>query len=94
MEKIVEQFKALIHGRVQGVGYRFFAERFALELGITGYAKNLYNGDVEVVAQAEKVVLETFLAKLREGPRMSKVTDIDVEWQSVSEQYPNFDIQF
>ena len=91
---MIEQCKALIHGRVQGVGYRFFAERVATQLDITGYAKNLWNGDVEVVAQGDKTSLETYLTKLREGPRMAKVTDIDVEWQSVSEQYPNFDIQF
>ncbi|MDI6782764.1 MAG: acylphosphatase [bacterium] len=94
MTQTFEQFTALIHGRVQGVGYRFFAERVANQLGITGYAKNLWNGDVEVVAQAEKAVLETFLAKLREGPRLSKVTEIEVEWQPVSKLYPNFDIQF
>jgi acylphosphatase len=91
---MIEQFKAIIHGRVQGVGYRFFAERYAMELGITGYAKNLDNGDVEVVAQGDKSSLDTYLAKLHEGPRLSKVTKIEVEWQPVSEHYPNFDIRF
>jgi len=91
---MTEQFKAIIHGRVQGVGYRFFAERVGLELGITGYAKNLYNGDVEVVAQGDKPSLEAYLVKLREGPRASRVTDIEVEWQLISEHYPNFDIRF
>jgi acylphosphatase len=91
---MIEQFKALIHGRVQGVGYRFFAERWANELGITGYAKNLYNGDVEVVAQGDKPSLETYLAKLREGPHASRVSNIDVEWQPITDHYPSFDIQF
>jgi acylphosphatase len=91
---MTEQFKAIIHGRVQGVGYRFFAERYAIELGITGYAKNLYNDDVEIVAQGDKSSLESYLAKLQEGPRLSKVTNIDVEWQPVSEHYPSFDIRF
>jgi len=91
---MTEQFKALIHGRVQGVGYRFFTERWANDLGITGYAKNLYNGDVEVLAQGDKPRLEAYLAKLREGPRASRVTDIEIEWQPISEHYPNFDIRF
>ncbi|MFB3897865.1 MAG: acylphosphatase [bacterium] len=91
---MIEQFKAIIHGRVQGVGYRFFAERYAMELNITGYAKNLYNGDVEVVAQGDKPNLDAYLAKLHEGPRMSKVTQIEADWQPVTEHYPNFDIRY
>jgi acylphosphatase len=89
-----EQIRAIVHGRVQGVGYRFFAERYAIELGVTGYAKNLDNGDVEIVAQGAKPSLETYLVKLHEGPRLSKVTEIEVEWQLVSEHYPSFDIRF
>ena len=88
------ELHATIHGRVQGVGYRFFAERLANQLGVTGYAKNLWNGDVEVVGQADKATLETFIAKLREGPRVAIVTDVEVKWEQTTEFYPNFDIQF
>ncbi|MCX7919514.1 MAG: acylphosphatase [bacterium] len=91
---MLEQFKAIIQGRVQGVGYRFYAERIANQLGVKGYVKNLWNGEVEVLAQGDKPTLELFLTKLREGPRLAKVTDIKVEWQPITETYSTFDIDY
>jgi acylphosphatase len=46
--------KLVVRGRVQGVGYRYFIARTASELGINGYVKNLYSGDVEIVAEGRK----------------------------------------
>lgn len=91
---MIEQVTAIVRGRVQGVGYRFFAERWANQLGVTGYAKNLWNGDVEVVGQTDKATLETFITKLREGPRAAIVNDIEVTWEQATDFYPNFDIRF
>ena len=52
-------------GRVQGVGFRFTAERFARDYGILGYVRNLYNGGVELVAEGEEQKLKDFLEGLR-----------------------------
>ena len=71
---------ALVSGRVQGVGYRAFAQRKARELGLTGYAENLPDGRVEVVAEGEEDDLKRFLEFLRQGPRLAEVTSIDVTW--------------
>ena len=71
---------ALVSGRVQGVGYRAFARKHALELGLAGYAENLPDGRVEVVAEGPEDALEHFLHFLRQGPRLSKVEEIDVSW--------------
>ncbi len=71
---------ALVSGRVQGVGYRAFAQRKARELGLTGYAENLPDGRVEVVAEGEEDDLKRFLEFLKQGPRLAEVTSIDVTW--------------
>ncbi len=71
---------ALVSGRVHGVGYRAFARKHALELGLSGYAENLPDGRVEVVAEGPEDALEYFLHFLRQGPRLSKVDEIEVQW--------------
>jgi len=68
--------RALVSGTVQGVGYRAFARRAALELGIRGHARNLPDGRVEVLACGEAAALEEFVARLRTGPAWSRVTDV------------------
>jgi acylphosphatase len=70
--------RALVSGTVQGVGYRAFARRAALTLGIRGHAVNLPDGRVEVLACGETAALDTFMAQLREGPKWSRVTDVAV----------------
>ena len=70
-------FRYRVLGRVQGVGYRYFVMREAESLGVTGYARNLADGAVEVVAEAEEAVLEAFEARLREGPAFASVNDLD-----------------
>jgi len=70
----------LVSGQVQGVGYRAFARKHALELGLAGYAENLSDGRVEVVAEGPEDALEHFLHFLRQGPRLSKVEEVEVQW--------------
>lgn len=71
---------ALVHGRVQGVGFRAFVRRQALDLELDGYVENLADGRVEVVAEGERSELEHLLVKLRTGPAHAEVETIDVTW--------------
>ncbi len=71
---------ALVSGRVQGVGYRAFARRKAEELGLSGYAENLPDGRVEVVAEGEEEDLQLFLEFLKRGPRLAQVEAVDTTW--------------
>jgi len=73
---------ALVRGRVQGVGFRAFVRRQALDLRLDGYVENLPDGRVEVVAEGERSELEHLLVKLRTGPAHAEVDDIDVTWGS------------
>ena len=59
---------AHIHGHVQGVGFRYWVKPQAKKLGLTGYAKNLEDGRVEVVAEGERANVDTLLTLLREDP--------------------------
>ncbi len=69
----------IVRGLVQGVGYRFFVERAAGELGLTGYARNLANGDVEVYAVGSAEKLSELSGRLRIGPRMADVRNVEVQ---------------
>lgn len=71
---------ALISGEVQGVGYRRFVQRHALDLGLRGYAENLTDGRVEVVAEGARSDLDRLLHWLRRGPPHARVQDVDVQW--------------
>jgi acylphosphatase len=81
-----------IRGRVQGVGYRYFARRIALRLGVRGWARNLPDGDVEVHAEAPKPVLEEFRAELERGPSSADVTEVIEEAVAQTGRHSSFEI--
>jgi acylphosphatase len=75
-----------IKGRVQGVWFRESTRRVAEPLGITGYAHNLPNGDVEVLACGEEDALDELARWLDEGPRMAQVDEViasAADWQEL-----------
>lgn len=67
----------LVSGRVQGVGYRYFVERAATALNLTGYAENLDDGRVEVYAAGSVEALDELAGHLRRGPRYSEVRHVE-----------------
>ena len=89
--KIAKKF--LLTGRVQGVGFRYFAERWASQLGICGYVKNLWDGSVEVYAIGDAVALEKLKLQLAEGPRSARVAAIDESDEPVDKRYNRFIIE-
>ena len=80
----------LVRGRVQGVGYRYFALEAAERLGVNGYVRNLANGDVEVHAEAAEAALEAFKRELEHGPRMARVREIIESDLPLSGSYSSF----
>ncbi len=66
----------LISGRVQGVGFRWFVEREAAQIGITGWVRNCENGDVEVMATGTREQHISLRARLQQGPRASRVDHV------------------
>jgi acylphosphatase len=83
--------RAVISGRVQGVGFRFFAERAAREAGVRGWVRNLPDGNVETVAEGEEEAVSTYFEHLRRGPMGAKVAVFSAEDVPPS-QYSSFEI--
>lgn len=79
-----------VSGMVQGVGYRYFAMRKANAYGINGFAKNLVDGRVEVLAEGDRGLVEQFIADLRVGPMAAHVADIRIEWDKPSYEFKGF----
>lgn len=70
-----------ISGGVQGVGFRYFAERAARRHALCGFVRNLRDGRVEAAAEGERAAVEEFLAELRRGPAGAVVRGFDVQWE-------------
>ncbi len=80
----------LVSGRVQGVGYRYFAQREALRLGLAGYAANLADGRVEVLAVGDAPALEELEQALGRGPSAARVTSVVAEPAASTESFTTF----
>lgn len=78
-----------IAGKVQGVGFRWFVRDRAMELGVTGWVRNLPNGDVDVVAQGEASQLATLEQLVGRGPSGAQVTAVRHLTPQVGADYPN-----
>jgi acylphosphatase len=85
--------RLLVSGIVQGVGYRFFTERAARSLSITGYVRNLRDGRVEVVACCTKEEVQALIDQLRLGPAGAKVDGIVVEETDLDGGMGRFEIR-
>jgi acylphosphatase len=85
--------RLLIRGLVQGVGFRFFTERSARHLGLSGYVRNLPDGRVEVVAAGPEDDLEAFIAQVRQGPVAGRVDDVEITDTRLEERTHRFEIR-
>ena len=88
------RLQAQVHGRVQGVSFRYYTLRQARELGITGFVRNEWDGTVQVVAEGPRTALDEFLAFLRVGPRSAVVTRVDCKWPPPTGGYGSFEVRY
>ncbi len=75
-----DRLEAVVRGRVQGVGYRYFVLDRALDLGVSGWVANESDGSVRCRAEGTRVALERLLDALREGPPGARVDRIETTW--------------
>jgi acylphosphatase len=84
----------VVNGLVQGVGFRYFVMREAQKLGLNGYVKNLYTGEVLTVVEGEKAVVEEMVKKLRVGPMHAAVKSCKVDWHEPRNEFTEFEVKF
>ena len=85
---------AIFAGTVQGVGFRYFVRDKAKKLGVKGYVRNLPDGTVEVVAEADKETLKKFFSEIEKGPPLAKVTDIKYHFENKDGGFTDFEITY
>ncbi|WP_031435014.1 acylphosphatase [Methylomarinum vadi] len=90
---MIEAIHITVSGRVQGVYFRAFTQKQANKLNLTGYAKNLSNGEVEIIACGNKSQLEKLIAWCHKGPIMAKVSSVQTKPLPEVPQYHGFDIR-
>lgn len=83
-------FHAVVRGRVQGVGFRYFVRREAQELGLTGWVRNCPDGSVELEAEGDAVQLAELEKRLRQGPALSRVDEVTVDHPAGPGGYTEF----
>ena len=88
----MERLHAVVHGLVQGVNFRYYTHRKARELGVTGWVRNLPDGTVETVAEADRHTLEAFLAFLYNGSPSAEVSRVDYAWLPAENSFAGFEV--
>lgn len=86
--------KAVVHGYVQGVGFRYFVLRHANLLGLKGYVCNRRDGAVEVVAEGPRDLVEQLLEELQRGPVGSYVERVELQESAATGEFENFRVRF
>lgn len=84
---------ARLDGAVQGVGFRWFARREGLRLGLTGWVANQADGSVGVAAEGARAALEQFVERLSVGPPGASVRDVDLRWSGATGAFDGFAIR-
>ncbi len=92
--KALKEVHLLITGRVQGVAFRYHTAEQAQALGLRGWVRNLPDGRVEARAQGDEHTLKHFIDICRQGPRLARVDDIDVNWNDEPSACDGFTIRY
>lgn len=83
-----------VTGLVQGVNFRWFTQRRAAELGLTGWVRNRADASVEIIAEGNREALERLLDAVRAGPSEAVVENVDAQWSAPSGEFHRFEIRF
>lgn len=88
------RLRAVVHGRVQGVNFRYYTTRTAQRLGLTGWVANRWDGAVETVAEGLREPLCEFRDFLRQGSPSSFVQRVDDEWETPTGEFRRFGVRY
>ncbi|HSL05812.1 MAG TPA: acylphosphatase [Nitrospiraceae bacterium] len=94
IESTVLRARLSVKGRVQGVGYRAFAARIALQRGLCGGVRNLEDGRVELEVEGRKDQILILIDALKIGPPASRVASVEVEWSPTTGRFSDFHVWY
>ena len=83
----------LVAGRVQGVGFRSFAQQSGVLLGLTGWVRNVGYDSVEMVAEGSREALVEFAEVVKKGPPAGRVAETRVDWETAGREFTNFNVK-
>ena len=92
METMINSFSIRVSGKVQGVGFRFYTQKTALDLGVKGFVKNERDGSVYIEAEAEADVMEIFVEWAKKGPEWARVDNVSLQDLPI-QNFEGFDIR-
>lgn len=91
--KLKTRAHVIVRGIVQGVNYRWFTQRRAAALSLTGFVRNMPDGSVQVTVEGGRETIEQLLDALREGPSAAVVESVHVEWHASSGEFDHFEVR-
>jgi acylphosphatase len=90
----MKRIQVFFSGMVQGVGFRFTAERLARRFSVSGFVRNLEDGRVEVVAEGEETALVDFLTAIRGSGMKDYIRDVEARWSAAQGTFKGFGISY
>ena len=94
MAKNVVRAEITVNGLVQGVGFRYHILRQAQNLDLKGFVKNLFTGEVYILAEGERSMIEEIIKLTKTGPSHAHVKNCRVEWSNSTDEFSTFEIRF
>jgi acylphosphatase len=94
MAKNCVRAEITVNGLVQGVGFRYYILRQAQSLGLKGFVKNLFTGEVHTLAEGERGIIEEIIKLIKTGPSHAHVNNCRVDWSDSKEEFTTFEIRF
>lgn len=87
------RLQAIVEGRVQGVGFRYFTQRQAMQLNLTGWVRNRWEGTVEVVAEGSRAQVEKLLQAIGRGPHAGTTRNVKFDFQEATGEFNAFQVR-
>ena len=92
-EEDVARLHAVVTGRVQGVGFRYFVAEQAERLGVTGWVRNRWDNSVELTAEGTRQALDRQVVQLQRGPASAYVSQVQVDWEQPRRDFLDFRVR-
>ena len=90
----LKRAKIIVNGLVQGVGFRYFVIQQARRLGLKGYTKNLYTGEVITEVEGDAGLIQQFIKELKVGPSHAHVKNCAIEWSEFTDEFKTFEVRY